>query len=136
MTRLPESFWAKTTETDCIIWTGATNTKGYGCYSVNGVSQLAHRLAYEDARGRIPADMTIDHLCRVRSCVNPDHMEVVTAAENNRRRFRAVGGLRLGSTCRRGHLLTELNLYHRPNDGGTECRDCIRDAKADRKASA
>jgi hypothetical protein len=131
MTILPERFWAKVRPTDCLIWTGAVNTKGYPCFLVGGVSTLAHRLAYEDAHGPIPDGYTIDHTCRVRNCVNPQHLEAVTIAENNRR-ARIVGGLRVGGECVNGHeLADEAAVYQHPR-GHLECRECRR-AKAHRK---
>lgn len=122
MTSLPDRFWAKTARTDCIVWTGAVNTKGYPCFAVNGESHLAHRLAYEDANGPIPEGFTIDHTCRVRTCVNVDHLEVVTVAENNRRR-KVVTGIRIGGECAYGHEVTELTAYRHPR-GHIECRTC------------
>jgi hypothetical protein len=128
---LPPTFTDKiATDIDCILWVGATNSRGYGCFAIDGVSHLAHRLAYEDAHGAIPEGMTIDHLCRVKQCVNTAHMEVVTVAENTRRRFRVAGGLRVGSTCRHGHVINaESDLYVRTR-GTTDCRECRREAKA------
>jgi hypothetical protein len=55
---LPDTFWAKAKTTDCIVWTGAQNNKGYGCFGINGKSQLAHRLVWEEAHGPIPAAST------------------------------------------------------------------------------
>lgn len=66
----------------CIEWIGGTNRKGYGIVLHDGSSRLAHRVAYELARGEIGRGMVIDHTCWNRSCVNPDHMRVVTQAEN------------------------------------------------------
>lgn len=125
--RLPDGFWAKVHQTDCLIWSGAVNTKGYPCFAVNGVSQLAHRLAYEDAHGPIPEGYTIDHLCRVRNCVNADHLEVVTIAENNRRK-KTPGGIQIGSSCAKGHKVTEENVYRHPR-GHLECGLCRREAR-------
>jgi hypothetical protein len=83
---LTERFWTKVTQRgDCWIWTHSTNSRGYGLSSIAGKVYLAHRLAYEFLRAEIPAGLTIDHLCRVKACVNPWHMEPVTVAENNRR---------------------------------------------------
>jgi hypothetical protein len=121
---LPATFWSHTRRSDCVIWFGAVNTKGYPCVNVDGRSQLAHRLAYEDAVGPIPDGYTIDHLCRVRNCVNPDHLEVVTVAENNRRK-RTIAGLQIGGECIRGHQITELTAYRHPR-GHIECRECRR----------
>lgn len=72
-------------ETPCRIWQRSTNNTGYGQIRINGKLHLAHRVAYERDRGEIPDGMTIDHLCRVRCCVNPDHLEAVTNTENVRR---------------------------------------------------
>lgn len=122
-TTLPTRFWAKTAPaTDCILWTGAVNNKGYGCYAVNGVSHLAHRVAWEAAQGPIPDELTIDHLCRVRNCVNVEHMELVTAAENLRR---ARAHLQVGGECRHGHKIARsTDLYLHPATGVPECRAC------------
>lgn len=73
MSVLNARFWAKVDkdDTDCWLWTGCLNSCGYGCWAVNGKSQLTHRLAYEALVGPIPEGLTIDHLCRVRACCNP-----------------------------------------------------------------
>lgn len=124
---LPANFWAKTRTTDCLIWTGAVNTKGYPCIAIGQVSTLAHRVAYEDVHGPIPDGMTIDHKCRVRNCVKVEHLEVVSIAENNRRR-RVAGGIRIGSVCRNGHEVTAESIYFHPR-GHTECGACRADNK-------
>lgn len=122
---LPDIFWAKTrTSPDCIVWTGACNSKGYPCIAIHGVSHLAHRVAWEDVNGPIPEGLTIDHDCRVRNCVNVDHLELVTIAENNRRK-RMAGGLVPGGVCIRDHVLTEDNIYRHPR-GHIECATCRR----------
>lgn len=91
-TRLPRSaspgerFWAKVDHTPtCWIWSGSRDGKGYGLFWDGDRQVRAHRFAYELLREPIPDGLTIDHLCRVTSCVNPDHMEVVTVSENVRR---------------------------------------------------
>lgn len=65
----------------CWIWQGGVINSGYGTYG----RRLAHRMFYQQAHGPIPPGLTIDHLCRVKLCVNPDHLEAVTNAENTRR---------------------------------------------------
>lgn len=78
-------------ETGCHIWQGATNNKGYGTKldPATGKLALVHRLAYEEVYGPIPEGLVIDHVkarrCRHKTCINPDHLEPVTVAENNRR---------------------------------------------------
>lgn len=73
--------------TPCWIWTGPINRKGYGRVQVNRVQKNAHRAVYEARIGSIPRHLHLDHLCRNKLCVNPLHMEPVTPAENNRRKF-------------------------------------------------
>ena len=78
-------FWLGHTS-DCWVWRGARNVKGYGLIANGrGGCALAHRVYYEKAKGPIPAGLQIDHLCRVPMCVNPDHLEPVTAAQNVQR---------------------------------------------------
>lgn len=86
----------------CWIWTGARQTTGYGNILYLGKVRLAHRLVYEILRGPIPDGLDLDHLCRVRWCVNPDHLEPVTRSVNLKR------GEKMGKPwcdlyCGRGH---------------------------------
>lgn len=76
-------------ETPCWIWQRATQSNGYGVVAVDGRTRRAHRHYYEQANGPIPAGLDIDHLCRQRACVNPDHLEPVTRSENLRRGWAA-----------------------------------------------
>lgn len=69
---------------DCWFWNKRING-GYGRHSIMGKQYYAHRLSYEEFVGPIPEGMFLDHLCRNRSCINPEHLEVVTLAENVRR---------------------------------------------------
>jgi hypothetical protein len=69
----------------CFLWIGRLSSCGYGQKMHYGKSLLAHRLAYELERGGIPNGLEVDHLCRVRSCVNTRHMEIVTHKENTLR---------------------------------------------------
>lgn len=75
--------------TGCWLWTGAVCSSGYGTIDIGQTTRLAHRVSYELHRGPIPDGLTTDHLCRVRACVNPAHMEAVTVRENTVRGIEA-----------------------------------------------
>lgn len=103
----------------CWIWTGAKK-RGYGTLDQVG----SHRLAYLHFRGPIPTGLILDHLCRVRNCVNPWHLEAVTHKENI---LRGVGLAAINAkktACKRGHPFTPDNIYGRR--GWRQCRECSR----------
>ena len=83
---------------DCWIWLGTYSEDGYGKVWVGGKRWYAHRASYTIFRGPIPQGLTLDHLCRTRSCVNPEHLEPVTSIENTRRGMRATR-----THCLNGH---------------------------------
>lgn len=88
MHRLPERlqrYILPVPESGCWLWIGPIDKGGYGRLTWQGRKTSAHRVVYRILRGRIPARRVLDHLCRVRSCVNPDHLEPVTIVENNLR---------------------------------------------------
>lgn len=85
-------FWERVNKAGpggCWLWTGAVDGNGYGTVTIERVQLSTHRVAYELLVGPIPAGLTIDHLCRVLACCNPAHLEPVTRAENNRRKWEA-----------------------------------------------
>lgn len=83
---------------------------------------LTHRYSYERAEGPVPAGLELDHLCRVRSCVNPEHLEPVTHRENMRRGSGWSGRHAQKAMCKSGHPFDEANTYWRR--GGRACRAC------------
>ena len=109
----------------CILWTGFTR-KGYGCMRPRALSfrpVSAHRIIYELMIGPIPDGLTIDHLCRVRNCVNVDHLEVVTNKENVLRGEGRTAINARKTICKRGHSLSGDNLYIN-SSGYRNCRQC------------
>lgn len=112
--------------TGCWLWLLAVNKKsGYGQMGVNGRVLYAHRVAYEAWRGPIPEGLTIDHLCRVRSCVNPDHLEAVTMRENTLRGESTAARNARKTHCPEGHPIEAGNANTKTWNGWRRCRTCF-----------
>lgn len=110
----------------CWLWTGALFRNGYGEVHFEKKQRLAHRVVYQLIVGPIPDDLQIDHLCRVRSCVNPSHMELVTQ-EVNIQRGLTGDHQRRKTHCPKGHPYDEANTYIYPSGrraGWRECKIC------------
>lgn len=108
--------------TGCWLWGGSTYPNGYGQFWTGATVTPAHRVSHELFIGPIPSAHEVDHLCRVITCVNPDHLEAVTRLENARRRVAATG---LADFCRRGHALTRDDTEGK-GKGKRGCRICGR----------
>lgn len=108
----------------CWEWRFGRDKDGYGKLKLDRRDVRAHRYAYEVFRGPIPDGLVLDHLCRNPPCVNPDHLEVVTAVENSAR-GNGISALNARKThCKRGHEFTPENTRHQP--GGRDCWACYR----------
>jgi hypothetical protein len=117
----PDRFFEKVDAGDCWLWTGTLAGGGYGWFLADGKSTPAHRWAYEYLVGPIPDGLDIDHLCRVRRCVNPDHLEPVTRIENVRRGYSSTHQ-RVKTHCPQGHPYVGWNLL--VDHGRRRCRTC------------
>lgn len=135
--RLSEFYWQRISpdERGCWNWTGWVRKDGYAM--ANGKCGerrrdiRVHRATYGALIGPIPDGLHIDHLCRNRRCVNPDHLEPVTHAENHRRglaglNFLIATAMRTG--CPKGHEYTSENTYL-DKHGRRNCRQCRAAAK-------
>jgi hypothetical protein len=132
---MPDRFWSKVDRRgpdDCWPWTAALTGDGYGrIRGTSGQRIMAHRLAYELSVGPIPDGLTIDHLCRVRACCNPAHLEPVTNRENIRR-GEGLAVLNAAKThCPQGHPYDEANTQW--VGGMRKCRICNRAYDAERR---
>lgn len=122
-------------ETGCWEWTAVKNgPAGYGRFTFEGKKVLAHRWSYEHFVGEIPEGLVIDHICRVRHCVNPDHLRPATTKEN----LLADGSESLArlnaekTSCPRGHAYTPENT--KSHGMGRKCRACDREAATRRRS--
>lgn len=121
----------------CMVYLGFVSEKpGYVRCKHKGRTEYAHRAVYEEAHGPIPEGLQINHLCEVKSCLNPLHLEAVTRKENARYSYRPEWNSQRSKThCKRGHELSGDNLYQ--HKGRRHCKACRaahdRQTKARRK---
>lgn len=144
MKPIRDRFWSKVRiDVGCWEWLGSKNSQGYGNFGTRYragsnrryVIEKAHRVAYELCIGPIPEGMTLDHLCRNHSCVNPAHLEAVTNRENV---LRGTGPTALAARkthCSNGHEFTKENTYQRKDKPGRKCRICMKAQREVRHAA-
>lgn len=117
----------------CWLWQGAAGGRGvhrYGLFWVRPTLRIAHRVSYEQWVGPLIVDdrkVSIDHLCGVKLCVNPKHLEQVSHRENLHRSSLTVNAINAAKThCVNGHKFTPKNTYISPTNGQRVCRTCKR----------
>jgi hypothetical protein len=127
-------------ESGCWIYTGSRNPYGYG-YTLIGSRldgsrrrAMTHRLVYEDTVGPIPAGLDLDHLCRVRACCNPDHLEPVTRQVNLLRGETIPAANAAKTECRKGHEYVGANVGRDKQTGARICRACRAEQQRERRA--
>lgn len=115
----------------CWLWMGKTSN-GYGIIGLaNRKRMAAHKFSWELVHGKVPDNLVLDHLCRVRCCVNPDHLEPVTNKENILRGVSVSAVYAKRSHCKSGHEYTAENTaWSKGRDSetrGRQCRACWRE---------
>lgn len=130
-----ERLWSNIEKTSgCWNWKGGTY-RGYARFQVNGIQYRSHRAAYELTKGRIPDTLTIDHLCRNRRCVNPEHLEAVPNGVNVLRGFGLSANFARADFCVNGHPLSSSNISPSALRRGTrKCLTCHREQERTRRA--
>ena len=111
---------------DCWKWKGYKNIKGYGQIWVKPKLYPAHRISFLMYKGSIPNGMVLDHICRIRNCVNPWHLRVVTVKENVLCGIGKPAILAAMKICSKGHPFNGKNLGIDKNRGQRYCKECRR----------
>lgn len=112
------------TESGCWIWVGYCRPHGYGAIRFRGKRTSAHRVAYILLKGEVPNGLTLDHLCRVRCCVNPDHLDPVTIKTNVLRGISPTAVNASRTFCKHGHPFDEINTKRKIDFKGKPFRQC------------
>lgn len=123
-----ERFWSKVDQTgDCWLWLASKWPTGYGAFGYQGKSVKAHRMAWFLVKGFWPLG-DLDHQCRVRACVNPDHLREISHLEHVR-----DNGWSSRTHCPAGHEYTEANTIRYASHRGRKCRTCHQNRNRERR---
>ena len=124
-------FWTKVNKTNtCWLWKGSLKKYGYGQYYARTKKFRAHRYIWERLNGPIPKGLQLDHLCRVRHCVNPKHLDIVTNRENALRGNGITAINARKKECNSGHWLAGKNLIIIKRRGRLPHRKCLQCRRA------
>lgn len=105
---------------DCLLWTGPLDRDGYGGFWLRGATRRAHRVAWFDANGEVADGFVVNHTCRQRSCVNPQHLHLVTVQENAMKDSSSPAYVNSQkTTCPKGHEYDGVEMSH-----GRQIRVC------------
>lgn len=113
-------------EYDCWPWPGCLDGEGYGVVRTEEGRRRAHRVIFEAVREPIPDGLVIDHLCRNRACINPDHLDPVPNLVNIARGVGPTAVNQRKDRCINGHLFDDANTYV-CRRGWRQCRRCHKD---------
>lgn len=120
-------FWSKVRKTkSCWIWNGARTTTGYGTCSFNNRTQRSHRISYLITKGAISNGLVLDHICRNRICVNPNHLRAITNRENILLGNSPMAKFSRRTKCCRGHILKGKNIIPYKLNGKSYGRRCVK----------
>jgi hypothetical protein len=123
------SYWKTSDKNGCWIWNGAKTEGGYGHINTGSGHRHAHIIAYEHKNGVVAAGLVLDHLCKIRVCCNPDHLEAVPQRVNFLRGDHPLASLHKQGVCRKGHPRSEAYIRKGTNLVAY-CKVCLREKRA------